>query len=244
MSQRRPLLLAAACLLFAVLAAALPAASHAAGTMRATGRAVTVDLKIDHFATTRDGRAVAHATAYTAVRTRDGRLRSAGDEVTLAVKTATSGCKVLDLSLQKLKLTLLGLTVDTSAVNVHITGERTGSLGKLFCQLATGLKLSNVAKTARAVTSMNRSLRRHPMHALRFQAPLATKAQTTTGPSCSVLSLTLGPLNLDLLGLNVDLYGPTTKDPVVVTITADPNGGSLGKLFCQLANNAQAPSGA
>jgi len=61
--------------------------------------------------------------------------------------------------------------------------------------------------------------------------------------TCPVLSLTLGPLNLDLLGLFVDLYGPTTKDPATVTIVADPNGGALGKLFCQPASDAQSSSG-
>ena len=145
---------------------------------------------------------------------------------------------MLDLSLQKLKLTLLGLTVDTSAVNVHITGNQTGSLGKIFCQLANGLKLSNVTKTLRAVQSMNRSVRRHPMHVMSFRTPMATKSQSTAGASCRVLDLTLGPLNLDLLGLNVDLYGLKPTDPVVVTITADPAGGALGKLFCALAANA------
>jgi hypothetical protein len=225
----------------AVLGAALaPGAASAAGTMRQTGRTVSVDVTVDRFAVNRRGKVVAHATALTRVRTRDGRMSTAGDRVTLAVKTAASGCKVLDLSLQKLKLTLLGLTVDTSAVNVHITGDRTGSLGKLFCQLAGGLRLSNVTKTLRSVKAMNSRLRARPLHVMSFRTPMAQKAQSTAGASCRVLDLTLGPLNLDLLGLNVDLYGLKPTDPVVVTITADPNGGALGKLFCSLASNAGA----
>jgi len=44
--------------------------------------------------------------------------------------------------------------------------------------------------------------------------------------TCNVLNLNLGPLHLALLGLIVDL------DKVVLTITADSNGGLLGSLLC------------
>ena len=47
---------------------------------------------------------------------------------------------------------------------------------------------------------------------------------------CPVLDLTLGPLDLSLLGLIVHL------DKVHLTITADSQGGVLGSLFCSLAN--------
>jgi hypothetical protein len=239
MLHRRSLGLAASLVAMLGLALALPAAGQAKAAMRAQGRVVSVDVTVDRFSVNRAGKPVAHATAVTRVVKRNGRIATAGDRVTLAVKTAATGCKVLDLSLQKLKLTLLGLTVDTSAVNVHITGNQTGSLGKLFCQLANGLKLSNVTKTLRAVKAMNRSVRARPMHVLSFRSPMATKSQAAPGAaSCRVLDLTLGPLNLDLLGLNVDLYGLKPTDPVVVTITADPAGGALGKLFCALAANA------
>lgn len=48
--------------------------------------------------------------------------------------------------------------------------------------------------------------------------------------TCDVLHLELGPLDLDLLGLQVHL------DQVVLDITADPSGGLLGQLLCSLAN--------
>ena len=47
---------------------------------------------------------------------------------------------------------------------------------------------------------------------------------------CPVLDLVLGPLNLKLLGLIVNL------NQVHLTITADPTGGALGTLFCGLAH--------
>ena len=50
-----------------------------------------------------------------------------------------------------------------------------------------------------------------------------------TQATCEVLTLVLGPLHLELLGLVVDL------NQVVLTITADPSGGLLGQLLCSLA---------
>jgi hypothetical protein len=47
---------------------------------------------------------------------------------------------------------------------------------------------------------------------------------------CPVLNLQLDTLSLNLLGLHVDL------SKVVLTITADSQGGLLGRLFCSVAN--------
>jgi hypothetical protein len=59
-----------------------------------------------------------------------------------------------------------------------------------------------------------------------FAAPVAP-----TQASCSILSLTLAPLHLDLLGLVVDL-----PNPLVVNITAVPGPGNLlGNLLCAVA---------
>jgi hypothetical protein len=52
---------------------------------------------------------------------------------------------------------------------------------------------------------------------------------------CNVLDLTLGPLNLNLLGLIVQLSGAAPTDPVHLVITADSNGGILGSLLCGVA---------
>jgi hypothetical protein len=48
--------------------------------------------------------------------------------------------------------------------------------------------------------------------------------------TCQVLHLELGPLDLNLLGLEVHL------DKVVLDITANPAGGLLGQLLCAIAN--------
>jgi hypothetical protein len=54
-------------------------------------------------------------------------------------------------------------------------------------------------------------------------------AQASQAQLCHVLDLTLGPLDLSLLGLIVHL------DQVHLVIDADPAGGLLGQLLCGLA---------
>jgi len=53
---------------------------------------------------------------------------------------------------------------------------------------------------------------------------------TIKGASCDILHLELGPLDLDLLGLQVHL------NRIVLDIDADPTGGLLGALLCAVAN--------
>src|SRR5436305_14380939 len=55
----------------------------------------------------------------------------------------------------------------------------------------------------------------------------STQSQQTI---CPVLTLQLDQLSLDLLGLHVDL------SKVVLTITADSQGGILGRLFCSISH--------
>ena len=53
--------------------------------------------------------------------------------------------------------------------------------------------------------------------------------------TCSILSLEVGPLNLNLLGLEVAL-DDCNNGPVTVDITAIQGGGLLGDLLCSLAD--------
>jgi len=57
---------------------------------------------------------------------------------------------------------------------------------------------------------------------------------------CTVLNLNLGPIDLNLLGLRVRLFGgtnPATPQPITLLITADPSGGLLGQLLCNLTSS-------
>jgi hypothetical protein len=70
-----------------------------------------------------------------------------------------------------------------------------------------------------------------------FTARLGTRRVgfSSTARICDILTLSLGPLDLNLLGLMIHLSGANPTDPVVLTIKADSNGGLLGSLFCSLA---------
>jgi hypothetical protein len=57
----------------------------------------------------------------------------------------------------------------------------------------------------------------------------STPKAVTPFDICPVLDLTLGPVDLNLLGLLVHL------DTVHLTINADSEGGVLGSLLCSLA---------
>ncbi len=65
---------------------------------------------------------------------------------------------------------------------------------------------------------------------------LGTISQTVSAPlqvsgSCQILSLTIGPIHLDVLGLVIDL------NQIVLNITAVPGAGKLlGNLLCAVAN--------
>ncbi len=146
--------------------------------------------------------------------------------------SAGKGCTVLTLDLQQLNLVLLGLTAHLDRVHLTITGNPNGGvLGSLFCKLAKAKVSVARASAARAV---NTELRRHREHMLRFTTwltPQTTRSDAATS-TCPVLDLIVGPLNLTLLGLDVNL------NQVHLNVTATRGGGALGDLFCQLADNS------
>lgn len=166
------------------------------------------------------------ATA-TLTDSRNGAQFTSRQKVTLKAQSGGS-CTVLKLTLDQLNLTLLGLNVNLDKVNLGVTGQtRGGVLGKLFCRLARSDIRASRVQIARNMTA---AVRKKPLRPMAFAvnvAPVATGSQAA--PVCNVLALTLGPLNLELLGLVVDL------DKVNLIVTANPNGGTLGQLFCRLA---------
>jgi hypothetical protein len=149
-------------------------------------------------------------------------------------------CPILNLSLGPINLDLLGLNVDTSPICLDITavpGEG-ALLGNLLCSIANllngGLSLSDVLgglgqqDLATLDTGLTQLLNQAVF------VPLSS-SEALVSATCNVLSLAIGPLDLNLLGLRVEL-DDCDDGPVTVDITADPAGGILGGLLCGLAN--------
>jgi len=238
--MKKGLLLAVLC----VLALLVPAtAANAASASRDRGK-VTVDVQIKRFAVM-NRKIVARGVLTSRVQGA-GESQSARKRVTLGVVAQRGRCHVLTLKLEDLQLDLLGLRVDLSQVNLRIfavrRGEGSGVLGRLFCALSRSTirlrRSSNAAEAHKVVRSLNSRLKNRPMRALRASATLSDSGDAQAAqaaPSCRVLNLILGPLDLNLLGLVVELYGPNRRAPVTLTITSFPGQGVLGDLFCSLS---------
>jgi hypothetical protein len=186
---------------------------------------------------------VAHGSVTATVKTSDGATHSVTKPFSAVVHTkgfrvlSARTCAVLTLQLNKLALSLLGLNVNLDKVLLTIKANaHEGVLGSLFCALAhSRVKLRSLASYARHLTAVtHRSGLSRSGKLLGFSAPLKGQQQAAAGAICPILDLVLGPLHLDLLGLIVDL------NQVHLSITADPNGGILGSLFCSLASTTTA----
>ncbi len=221
--------------LLAVLgAAALPAAAQAAsgGEMLAASEVMTpqgrlsVKVDVERFRSTKAG-PVADGVATATLRGLGEPATTVRKKVSLQVSRRGS-CRILTLTLEQLDLTLLGLNVHLDKVDLRVTGRRRGGvLGSLFCSLA-GSRVTPAR--AAAVAAVNKEIRRTgKLRPIAFSVPV-TAVASQVAPTCSVLDLVLGPLHVNLLGLVVDLKR------VHLTITANPAGGILGRLFCGLAN--------
>jgi hypothetical protein len=207
----------------AILAVAFPASASAQEAQPASGK-MTVQLDVTRFKATQSG-PVAQGTAKATLRGLGGMPTTVTKKVTLS-QVRRGNCRILTLVLEELDLTLLGLNVHLDEVNLRITGRRRGGvLGRLFCGLA-GARASG--SQAEAVAAMNKRLRRGgTVRPLKLTVPV--NAVSSQAATCPVLDLVLGPLDLDLLGLVVQL------NRVHLTIVAIPNGGVLGNLFCGLS---------
>ena len=128
----------------------------------------------------------------------------------------------------------------SSGAGQQVTGAQKGSVGmrlEVSRFVKSGHRLIAKGKAVATYTSNTgtRTVRSAPFKAhatvLRRGRALASANQTGT---CPVLTLEIDQVSLDLLGLHVDL------SKVILTVTADPNGGVLGKLFCSLASGKTA----
>ena len=210
-----------------------------------------MDISASRFVV-RHGDVFAKGTAVASARRSDGSTRQVVRRVHLRADTGSS-CEVLKLSLAASYINLLGLEIRTSDINVRITGDSKKRLGALFCKLASNENLSSGGSGKRIARAINRGLRGHPLPVMRVRAKLypqqgprqteGTTADQIPPPaagSCEVLNIFLGPLDLDLLGLQVVLYGETPSQGIHVLATADPNKGELGRVLCQVGGQPSA----
>jgi hypothetical protein len=230
--MRRILLLVAAML---GVASALAAPASAADTPTRVGK-FTMTTKITSVRAAAGGGLVARGVVV-------GRLNAGGTAIRdtaparfrVAQNQQNGSCNILALRLAPVHLALLGVRVDTSHISVDLKARRRGGvLGRLFCALAN----AEIRFPRAAVARLNRELDEAPI-ATRSSAPVRVAQVQGT---CQILNLVLGPLHLDLLGLVVDLYGQTKRDPVEVSITGEPGQGLLGDLLCSLAGSANITS--
>jgi hypothetical protein len=152
-------------------------------------------------------------------------------------------CPVLDLSLGPINLNLLGLNVSTSPICLEITAHQGGGLlGDLLCDIAnllnTGTPLGTILGnlTTTQLDTLDTGLTTVLNQVL---API-TSSNAFVGATCPVLNLAVGPLNLNLLGLQVVL-DDCSGGPVTVDITATQGGGILGDLLCSLSDVSNGP---
>ena len=87
---------------------------------------------------------------------------------------------------------------------------------------AAGTLVLTTASGQRAVTNA--------VMPVKLASPAAPAGVTAQLLTCEILELTLGPLDLNLLGLEIHL------DTVHLVIEANPAGGLLGQLLCGIAN--------
>lgn len=205
---------------------ALAASGSGGGPAAQPHGRLKMKVQVDSFYM-RGRQTLAHGTVTTNLNDLQGQHTTLRSPVTLAVRGGGS-CDILDLQLDELTLNLLGLNVHLDKVVLSVTGKAHGGvLGSLFCKLAH----SQVKGRRAAVRTLNENLRHHPLTPLSFSVPLSKRvvAAQSPSPTCQVLNLILGPLNLNLLGLVV------TLNQVHLTITAVPGAGNLlGNLLCSL----------
>jgi hypothetical protein len=165
---------------------------------------------------------------------------TASRATTLTVKQGTT-CKVLHLELGELRLSLLGLyvsltPVDDPSIVLDISANGDEALGKLFCQVLNAVQNASITTATAKTTRLNSAMqRRSETGVMSLNTPLVAQATTPSGGQCPVLNVILGPLNLDLLGLVVQL------NKVQLDVSANPTG-TLGTLFCQLAGTGSTTS--
>lgn len=175
------------------------------------------------------------------------------------VAAAATTVPILHLTINPIHLNVLGLHVDTSKICLNIDADPAGGLlGNLLAGLSgllgqntlnlgaitglinqilpigIGLNLNQITTQAGHLVGLgNLTL---TAGGTTVSTPFTANFGSLLNPGSdivTILHLALGPVNLNLLGLHVNLDN-CNNGPVVVDVTADPAGGLLGSLLAGL----------
>jgi len=171
--------------------------------------------------------------------------RSIQIPLTLTNTTPGATTPILDLHVGAIHLNVLGLKVDTSEICLKITaqsgpGNLLGNLlGNVAHLLDQGLNLGQIlgSLTAGQVGTLNTGLSGLLNGALgAIGSPTNAATGGATVGTTQILHLSLGPVDLNLLGLRVHLDN-CNNGPVTVDIAAQPGAGNLlGNLLGGLSH--------
>jgi hypothetical protein len=151
---------------------------------------------------------------------------------------------ILNLELGPIHLDLLGLVVDTSPICLDVEADPNGGLlGSLLAGIAglldNGLTLGDILGNLGGQLD---DLLDGIGGLLNGVFDRVTASTAVADASCDILNLALGPIDLNLLGLEVHL-DDCDNGPVTVDITAEPGPGNLlGNLLCGVAGLLDNPS--
>jgi len=163
-------------------------------------------------------------------------------------QAAGSTTPILDLHLNSIHLNLLGLKVDTSDICLSISA--TSGQGQLLGNLLTGV--ANLLNNGGTLPTLGNALAGSSLTGIQNEltqilnqglgqlfSPTSVNAGSTSvtqSGATNILHLSLGPVNVSLLGLNVDLDN-CANGPVTVDITAQSGPGQLlGNLLNSLSH--------
>lgn len=167
-----------------------------------------------------------------------------------ATPSSTGGTPILDLHINPIHLDVLGLNVQTSSICLDITAQHGGLLGNLLNNLtnALGSGSTNPLGSLNPIESLLLPLEEATLINGALDAATSASALGSSSAASSdgvlppgandILHLSLGPVNLNLLGLNVNLNNcANPAGPVVVDVYTVPGeNGLLGNLLNDVSN--------
>jgi hypothetical protein len=134
-------------------------------------------------------------------------------------------------TLLALSSTAFAAPTNAPATQLANTVTATTSAGGTFTGTLSNIVFSNVNGVLTLTGRLTGTLKDAAGNTIATIDQVITTAVTSTSATCPILSLTLGPLHLNLLGLVVDL------NQVVLNITAQSGPGNLlGNLLCSVAH--------